>query len=37
MNQDPLYLLCVEPRFPGRLGAVAEANVTVPGEPDGEG
>jgi glycosyltransferase involved in cell wall biosynthesis len=24
MNQDPLHLLCVEPRFPGRLGAVAD-------------
>ena len=24
MPQDPLYLLCVEPRFPGRLGAVAD-------------
>ncbi len=24
MNQDPLHLLCVEPQFPGRLGAVAD-------------
>jgi glycosyltransferase involved in cell wall biosynthesis len=24
MDQDPLHLLCVEPRFPGRLGAVAD-------------
>lgn len=24
MAQDPLYLLCVEPRFPGRLGPVAD-------------
>lgn len=24
MPQDPLSLLCVEPRFPGRLGAVAD-------------
>ncbi|HEX5271124.1 MAG TPA: hypothetical protein VFW33_11575, partial [Gemmataceae bacterium] len=24
MPQDPLHLLCVEPRFPGRLGAVAD-------------
>ena len=24
MAQDPLHLLCVEPRFPGRLGAVAD-------------
>lgn len=24
MAQDPLQLLCVEPRFPGRLGAVAD-------------
>lgn len=24
MAQDPLYLLCVEPSFPGRLGAVAD-------------
>src|SRR5581483_332509 len=24
MSQDPLHLLCVEPRFPGRLGAVAD-------------
>jgi glycosyltransferase involved in cell wall biosynthesis len=24
MSQDPLYLLCVEPRFPGRLGSVAD-------------
>lgn len=24
MAQDPLNLLCVEPRFPGRLGAVAD-------------
>ncbi|QDV37937.1 glycosyltransferase [Tautonia plasticadhaerens] len=24
MAQDPLCLLCVEPRFPGRLGAVAD-------------
>jgi glycosyltransferase involved in cell wall biosynthesis len=24
MTQDPLHLLCVEPRFPGRLGAVAD-------------
>jgi glycosyltransferase involved in cell wall biosynthesis len=24
MAQDPLYLLCIEPRFPGRLGAVAD-------------
>src|SRR5919109_1467477 len=24
MAQDPLSLLCIEPRFPGRLGAVAD-------------
>lgn len=24
MDQDPLHLLCVEPRFPGRLGTVAD-------------
>jgi glycosyltransferase involved in cell wall biosynthesis len=24
MSHDPLHLLCVEPRFPGRLGAVAD-------------
>jgi glycosyltransferase involved in cell wall biosynthesis len=24
MSQDPLYLLCAEPTFPGRLGAVAD-------------
>src|SRR4051812_672364 len=24
MPEDPLHLLCVEPRFPGRLGAVAD-------------
>jgi hypothetical protein len=24
MAQDPLNLLCIEPRFPGRLGAVAD-------------
>jgi glycosyltransferase involved in cell wall biosynthesis len=24
MNQDPLHLVCVEPQFPGRLGAVAD-------------
>jgi glycosyltransferase involved in cell wall biosynthesis len=24
MPQDPLHLLCVEPRFPGRLGGVAD-------------
>ena len=24
MSQKPLHLLCVEPRFPGRLGAVAD-------------
>src|SRR6516164_7869277 len=24
MTQDPLSLLCIEPRFPGRLGAVAD-------------
>jgi glycosyltransferase involved in cell wall biosynthesis len=24
VSQDPLHLLCVEPRFPGRLGAVAD-------------
>lgn len=24
MNEVPLHLLCVEPRFPGRLGAVAD-------------
>src|SRR5262249_31636613 len=24
MSQDPLHLLCIEPRFPGRLGAVAD-------------
>jgi glycosyltransferase involved in cell wall biosynthesis len=24
VNQDPLHLLCIEPLFPGRLGAVAE-------------
>jgi glycosyltransferase involved in cell wall biosynthesis len=24
MGQEPLHLLCVEPRFPGRLGAVAD-------------
>ena len=24
MTQDPLHLLCIEPRFPGRLGAVAD-------------
>ena len=24
MNQNPLHLLCIEPRFPGRLGAVAD-------------
>jgi len=24
MPQDPLHLLCIEPRFPGRLGAVAD-------------
>jgi glycosyltransferase involved in cell wall biosynthesis len=24
MTQDPLHLLCVEPRFPGRLGATAD-------------
>jgi hypothetical protein len=24
MAEDPLHLLCVEPRFPGRLGAVAD-------------
>src|SRR5262249_36750206 len=24
MAQDPLSLVCIEPRFPGRLGAVAD-------------
>jgi glycosyltransferase involved in cell wall biosynthesis len=24
MSQDPLHLLCVEPHFPGRLGAIAD-------------
>ncbi len=24
MAQDPLSLLCVEPHFPGRLGAIAD-------------
>jgi glycosyltransferase involved in cell wall biosynthesis len=24
MTQDPLHLLCIEPRFPGRLGGVAD-------------
>ncbi|HLJ91728.1 MAG TPA: glycosyltransferase [Gemmataceae bacterium] len=24
MSQDPLHLLCIEPHFPGRLGAVAD-------------
>src|SRR5438093_1325060 len=24
MSQEPLSLLCIEPRFPGRLGAVAD-------------
>src|SRR6185436_19969160 len=24
MSQDPLHLVCIEPRFPGRLGAVAD-------------
>ena len=24
MPQDPLSLLCIEPRFPGTLGAVAD-------------
>src|SRR5947209_924292 len=24
MAQDPLHLLCIEPAFPGRLGAVAD-------------
>jgi hypothetical protein len=24
MAQDPLHLLCIEPRFPGQLGAVAD-------------
>jgi glycosyltransferase involved in cell wall biosynthesis len=24
MSQDPLHLLCIEPRFPGRLGPVAD-------------
>lgn len=24
MAEDPLHLLCIEPRFPGRLGAVAD-------------
>jgi hypothetical protein len=24
MPQDPLHLLCIEPSFPGRLGAVAD-------------
>src|SRR4051794_23875733 len=24
MDQAPLHLLCIEPRFPGRLGAVAD-------------
>lgn len=24
MPQDPLHLLCIEPRFPGRLGAMAD-------------
>ena len=24
MPQDPLALLCIEPRFPGTLGAVAD-------------
>ena len=24
MNQDPLHLVCVEPQFPGRLGATAD-------------
>jgi hypothetical protein len=24
MPQEPLHLLCIEPRFPGRLGAVAD-------------
>ena len=24
MTQEPLHLLCIEPRFPGRLGAVAD-------------
>ena len=24
MAQDPLHLLCVEPQFPGRLGAIAD-------------
>jgi len=24
VTQDPLHLLCIEPRFPGRLAAVAD-------------
>jgi glycosyltransferase involved in cell wall biosynthesis len=24
MNQDPLHLICIEPQFPGRLGALAD-------------
>jgi glycosyltransferase involved in cell wall biosynthesis len=24
LTQEPLYLLCIEPRFPGRLGALAD-------------
>ena len=24
MSQDPLHLICIEPSFPGRLGAVAD-------------
>jgi glycosyltransferase involved in cell wall biosynthesis len=28
MPQDPLHLLCIEPRFPGRLGPVADWLVT---------
>jgi glycosyltransferase involved in cell wall biosynthesis len=31
MSQDPLHLLCIEPRFPGRLGAVADALVRLRG------
>lgn len=24
MSQDPLHLVCIEPQFPGRLGAIAD-------------
>jgi hypothetical protein len=31
MPQGPLQLVCIEPRFPGRLGAVADwLDVTRP-------